>query len=223
MKNRAFTVFELLIIIAIIAILAAFLLPVLAKARQRSNLIDCASNEHQIGMAMLEYVQDYDDVYPMGMSSYAKTPYTFRFEISPYIRNKKLFVCPSNLDPSKDFQGYSMDYAVNGWNKLFTSDLGMSSASIQRPARKIMLCEHRTNKDAYCYACSWWGLNDPAFANQGFAGHLSRMNCTFMDGHVVSLKPSQTITPFNMWDYTNDKPEPALVMGMKALSSQFKG
>jgi len=62
--QHAFTLIELLVVIAIIAILAAILFPVFAQAREKARQITDTSNLKQIGLAFLQYQQDYDDYFP---------------------------------------------------------------------------------------------------------------------------------------------------------------
>src|SRR5437899_3579592 len=62
--KRAFTLIELLVVIAIIAILAAILFPVFAQAREKARQASCISNLKQIGMGIMQYVQDFDETYP---------------------------------------------------------------------------------------------------------------------------------------------------------------
>lgn len=60
----AFTLIELLVVIAIIAILAAILFPVFAQAREKARQISCLSNDKQLGLAFMQYVQDNDEDFP---------------------------------------------------------------------------------------------------------------------------------------------------------------
>src|SRR5690349_16808444 len=63
-RLTAFTLIELLVVIAIIAILAAILFPVFAQAREKARQAACLSNSKQIGLALLMYLQDYDEALP---------------------------------------------------------------------------------------------------------------------------------------------------------------
>ena len=60
----AFTFIELLVVAAIIAILAALLFPVFARAREKARSASCIGNQHQIGLAIAMYRSDYDEVNP---------------------------------------------------------------------------------------------------------------------------------------------------------------
>jgi prepilin-type N-terminal cleavage/methylation domain-containing protein len=62
--RRGFTLIELLVVIAIIAILAAILFPVFSQARAKAYQAQCLSNQKQSGLAMLQYLQDYDETFP---------------------------------------------------------------------------------------------------------------------------------------------------------------
>ncbi|MFN3653609.1 MAG: DUF1559 domain-containing protein [Armatimonadota bacterium] len=101
--RRGFTLIELLVVIAIIAILAAILFPVFAQAREAARKASCSSNLKQIGMALLMYVQDYDEVYPNRRSGDAANPngtdtLSWRTLIHPYMKNTQILTCPSNPD-----------------------------------------------------------------------------------------------------------------------------
>src|SRR5947208_10969275 len=101
-SRSAFTLIELLVVIAIIAILAAILFPVFAQARESARKTSCLSNCKQMGLAVMQYVQDYDEMYvcmswdtpPLGVTDTDSHNPNFpcavnwAFKIQPYMKNK---------------------------------------------------------------------------------------------------------------------------------------
>jgi prepilin-type N-terminal cleavage/methylation domain-containing protein len=84
--DSGFTLIELLISIAIVATLAAILLPALAAARGDARRTSCISNLRQIGLALGIYRQDFDDL-PPHLSLLAPT----------YVTAPAIFVCPNDV------------------------------------------------------------------------------------------------------------------------------
>ncbi|MHB8995088.1 MAG: DUF1559 family PulG-like putative transporter [Armatimonadota bacterium] len=93
MTRRGFTLIELLVVIAIIAILAAILFPVFAKAREKARQSSCLSNVKQLGLATLQYIQDYDEVLPAHQRQGRSI--TVQTQVMPYMKSEQIFVCPS--------------------------------------------------------------------------------------------------------------------------------
>jgi prepilin-type N-terminal cleavage/methylation domain-containing protein len=90
MKSRrpGFTFIELLCVITVIAILAAILFPVFAQAREKARSMSCASNLHQIAMALHLYAQDHNGRFPVEDNQF--------MPVMPYVKNYAVFRCPSD-------------------------------------------------------------------------------------------------------------------------------
>jgi prepilin-type N-terminal cleavage/methylation domain-containing protein len=110
--RAGFTLIELLVVIAIIAILAAILFPVFAQARAQARKTTCISNTKQISLAVLMYVQDYDETLPLlfqknnsatdvGFGG-AGAPLTWHNTVQPYTKNWQLYICPDSGLPKSD-------------------------------------------------------------------------------------------------------------------------
>lgn len=69
MRKRAFTLIELLVVIAIISILAAMLFPVFAQAKATAKQSVCIVHMRQMGIAMMMYRTDYDDMWPAAVNN----------------------------------------------------------------------------------------------------------------------------------------------------------
>lgn len=230
-RRSGFTLIELLVVIAIIAILAAILFPVFAKAREKARQITCASNEKQIGLGILQYVQDYDETFPK--SNTPTNVLCWAQQIMPYEKSADVFKCPDNPDgarfnptnqwtahPNDTWMGRS-DWSPGappvpisyGYNNLIgacnIANWGGSGpeaprrlADVNEVASKVLVAE-RTGRDNQD-GMGWADWDGTQFADQGFAGHTKRMNVAFVDGHVKSMNPVDQIQPLNMWGCYRD-------------------
>ena len=143
--RRAFTLIELLVVVAIIAILAAILFPVFAKAREKARMSSCQSNLKQIGLAVAQYLSDYDHKYPWcddpnNASNAYETHYSGWISngLQPYIRNFQIFICPSR-NKGWFLQPQTGQYVSYCWNYRVTEgasegDIGNSVAGSSRMA-----------------------------------------------------------------------------------------
>jgi len=175
---RGFTLIELLVAIAIIAILAAILFPVFARAREKARQATCQSNLKQNGMGIIQYIQDYDEILPIGYLNtdgsgnnntstgacqyfanwYNGTNYggngltpSWMDMIQPYTKSTQILYCPS-LGLSGP---YDWDTNANGQGSIATAA-----------------------DDTYAYACNTQVLTTVDATNQpAGGGNPLKANC----------------------------------------------
>ena len=195
-RKDAFTLVELMVVIAVIAVLAGVLLPVLMKMTLMSKNTQCLSNLRQIGAAMLNHAGDHDGQMPTsgGTILYHTTDPTtglpgWTEQLEPYLGpNRQIFVCPSSgpIIPSNAqysyFQGSHAAYvATGGYAPLRLSlvaapsmyILGGDIASDAVFPDRGALDADKTDS-----------TKNPAFAPMTKIFHGKRVNLLFADGHV---------------------------------------
>ncbi|WP_295808819.1 DUF1559 domain-containing protein [uncultured Victivallis sp.] len=199
MRRKMFTLIELLIVIAIIAILAAMLLPALNKARERARTTQCLSVLKQYALGYNLYADDFDQLFP-GIYNRG-TSYVPWFRLMmPYFlpgskENDEISVfklqCPSGLARRK----------TSGSLNLVQVDLPNSTGrlisrkKIKKPSITALNTESWVNSSNKYDAAlgSYWPDRPPE------ARHNNGVNILFVDGHARWYPSNGTFRGYSGW------------------------
>jgi len=205
MKKSRFTLIELLVVIAIIAILAALLLPALNQARERGKQASCLSNLKQIGMANLQYANDYNGYWViMRSASVDRWPQLLGGVIGKYLP-LSICTCPSTgqkLSGLRDYyKGYGIRWYANtnsvvddeqnqpgvvslGWCKWY-----IKLSSMRTPSAYLIMADAAKQGNLMA--------NGPEFYRHSSGEcyvtlrHSGKTNALYLDGHTASPNSNQ--------------------------------
>jgi prepilin-type N-terminal cleavage/methylation domain-containing protein/prepilin-type processing-associated H-X9-DG protein len=175
--KRAFTLLELVVVVAIIGILAAILFPVLTRTKENPTRYSCQSNLKLLGLGFVQYAQDYEGFLPstkMGATS------GWAAAVYPYVKSRTIFQCPA-----------TQNQAPNSTDYFFNMRLSRGySPNIKWPSITILGGDGDDDMPLWAHMRqipTYW-LSDetsPAWRHRGTANYL------FADGHVKWFKPNQ--------------------------------
>jgi prepilin-type N-terminal cleavage/methylation domain-containing protein/prepilin-type processing-associated H-X9-DG protein len=184
-RRGAFTLIELLTVIAIIGILAAIIIPTVGKVRETAKTSACASNLRQIAAACLLYAnENRNQLVPMKDNA---TNELWRIKIQPYIGSRRsgqsVLICPgdsiTDYPVSSGTGEWPSSYGLN-MGAQFTGNPGMlyeyaagsrskGLSAIKQPSRMIMVADIGKGTGTGSDPATWTDTRSATSPNYGYA------------------------------------------------------
>jgi len=208
MRRRAFTLIELLMVVAIIGLLVAILLPALSRSRQLGRATACAANLHSLGASVMMYADTNDGRLPaVGLAHGGSVDEGNAWinTAAADIGDVKVTRCPDDRSPHWDRplgttgQLRRLSYATNYYTVgALEGREGLNVLTrIKRPSTTIFWGELAEEGDfavADHYHPETWFVDPKTLASRELtlARHLAKANWGFLDGHAETLRFEDT-------------------------------
>ncbi|HTG45080.1 MAG TPA: type II secretion system protein [Verrucomicrobiae bacterium] len=199
-RTAAFTLIELFVVIAIIAILASLLMPALSKGKAHAQSTQCLNNFRQLGLSTAMFIDDHNNQLP-GSEHDGQL---WVSALIPYGGTKGVYRCPNDKDPKHIYSYAANDFLLPAQGHTHATADFSKVSSIPVPAETLFLTEYAdryTQMDHFHFATPEEGGYTPAaFAAQvAVKRHHETANYLFVEGHVERIlwnrvKPKLSLT-----------------------------